>query len=459
MKSDQKQHDHLGRLAYFGLLAILFLAPIALGANRTWIWLAFLAATSCLWVVIACFRWPAGLFQNRWQRFTVWALMAVVGWHQLYWVLPGISLDRYASFLQGLLSIWYLQIFMAVLVLVTSRRRMIMLLATLLTAAGIQAIVGSLVALTPNADFLGPIRTAAPGILTGTYVNRNHVAGLFELALAAGIGLMLIGAHDKLASSWRERLRNLLQSVLSWRVLVRLTMVLIVIGLVLTRSRMGNAGFFISLLICGAVALVLLRQAPRSISVLLISLLVIDLALIGTFFGVEQVVDRIRTTGQTSGQIGVEAVPLVNRKIDRLDVSRESMKLFSSRPLLGHGPGTFYIAFTQVRPPDIRLFFDHAHNDFVEFLVEIGAIGSALIVAFLATVVWNAIQCMRSSHPVKRGVGFAALMATTSLLIHGLVDFNLRIPANVAWLIALLALATRANFRGSTRQLGGIYVN
>ena len=52
-----------------------------------------------------------------------------------------------------------------------------------------------------------------------------------------------------------------------------------------------------------------------------------------------------------------------------------AVKIFEDYPLFGTGAGTFYTAFTRYRGHDIGAFFDHAHNDYVQFLAETGAIG------------------------------------------------------------------------------------
>ena len=82
---------------------------------------------------------------------------------------------------------------------------------------------------------------------------------------------------------------------------------------------MGNTAFFASLLICGVAALALLRRPPRSLVILLVSLIAVDVLIVGTWFGVERVVERIQETGQydeATGRYRDEA---------RLDVDEETL--------------------------------------------------------------------------------------------------------------------------------------
>ena len=74
-------------------------------------------------------------------------------------------------------------------------------------------------------------------------------------------------------------------------------LVVMVIGLILSRSRMGNGAFFNSLLITGLIAL-LFSPSFRQPGVygLLLSIIIIDIFLLGSWFGLEKVVQRMEQT-------------------------------------------------------------------------------------------------------------------------------------------------------------------
>jgi len=74
---------------------------------------------------------------------------------------------------------------------------------------------------------------------------------------------------------------------------LRLYLVMMVIALVLTHSRMGNVAFFFSLLIAGIIGLLLSRRAPRSTVILLTSLIIIDMFIVGAWFGIDKVAQRL----------------------------------------------------------------------------------------------------------------------------------------------------------------------
>ena len=195
----------------------------------------------------------------------------------------------------------------------------------------------------------------------------------------------------------------------------------------MTRSRMGNTAFFSSLIVAGVIALALARHATRSTVVLIVSLIVVDIFIIGAWFGVEKTVQRIEQT--TRGDVE-----------DRIDPSGYALDIFKDYPVFGTGPGTFYTAFSRYRGEEIDAFFDFVHNDYVQILTEAGAIGLMLIGAFvLVTLLVAVLAQMRRRDPLARGMGFAVVMGVTSLGIHSTVDFNLQIPANAFVFMILLA--------------------
>jgi hypothetical protein len=84
---------------------------------------------------------------------------------------------------------------------------------------------------------------------------------------------------------------------------------------------------------------------------------------------------------------------------------------------------------------------EHPENEPIEIAVEGGLIallaaGTAVVVTFARSV--RAIRGHRDR--VLRGIVTGALAGVAALTVHGLVDFNLRIPSNAVMFIGLSAL-------------------
>jgi len=83
----------------------------------------------------------------------------------------------------------------------------------------------------------------------------------------------------------------------------------------------------------------------------------------------------------------------------------------------------------------------HAHNDFFEFGLEFGVIGSGFLITLIALTFVTAIKAQtRRRSRLMQAMGFATMMAIFSLMIHSFTDFNLQIYANAVTHIVILAL-------------------
>jgi O-antigen ligase len=339
-----------------------------------------------------------------------------------------LSIDPHASFVFWLKSCAYAAAFALTLALVRSRRRVVQLGYAIVLAGLVQAIYGSLMHLSGvNIELFGAYIPHADSA-RGGFVNRNHLAGWLEMSLAVGIGLMIAQLEDRSGRSWKQLVRDLAKLALSGKAVLRVLLVVMVVALVMTRSRMGNTAFFASLLVAGAIALVLSRHATRSTVILIASLVVIDIFVIGAWFGVERTLKRIEET-------------TVQQVEERVDPSVYAIGILRDYPVFGSGGGTFYTAFPRYRGHDIVAYYDHAHNDYVQLLAETGAVGAGIVALIVfASFVAAVLAQSRRRDPLARGLAFAVVMGVAALAIHSTVDFNLQIPANALLFAVLLAL-------------------
>jgi O-antigen ligase len=265
------------------------------------------------------------------------------------------------------------------------------------------------------------------GVATGTFVNRNHLAGYLVICLSLGLGMMIAKLRGN-SKSFKELVKHTFEAILGNKALLRISLVIMVAGLVMTHSRMGNMAFFISMVLVGTLALLLKKRSIKSTMILLISLLIIDIAVVGTFFGVDKVIDRLEATSASTES--------------RDEVNLYSIQIIDENLLLGTGAGSFYTAFPQVREKKLGfLFYDHAHNDYIEFLTERGVIGSMpLVLVFMMTFLTALNALRKRQNPLMRGCAFGSLMSMLAMAIHASVDFNLQIPANALSFMLVLAL-------------------
>jgi O-antigen ligase len=340
---------------------------------------------------------------------------------------PSLSLDVYATRQAALQTLAYLLFFCLTLLLVNSKPRIKLLAQVIILGGVFQAAYGSIMTLS-GLEYGFFIDKQGAGFATGTFINRNHLAGYLAMCLAAGVGLMLAELSSSSAAGWRDGARRLLRTLLGNKARVRLALVVMVTGLVLTRSRMGNIAFVASLTVVGFFYLLAVRKLSGRTIAFFASLLVIDLLVVGNFFGIEQVAERIQQTSIDSE--------------DRLNTNRDSLEMLRDFPLTGTGAGSFYAVYPMYTGAATAPGFTrHAHNDYLQFACEFGLVFAAVLGAAVLASLWTAIRAqLQRRDRLLQGMGFAATMAIVALLIHSAVDFNLQIPANAAMFVVMLAL-------------------
>jgi O-antigen ligase/tetratricopeptide (TPR) repeat protein len=128
-----------------------------------------------------------------------------------------------------------------------------------------------------------------------------------------------------------------------------------------------------------------------------------------------------------------------------------SLGIFQAHPLLGSGPGTFFILFPQFRAPDYYLHEIsnvtlYSHNYFLDLLCETGLFGLTAYLVFLGALWFGALR-QAFSHPDVR---MKTLLATALIAILGIFGSNLSSP-NGRWVIGASSLWTVLGY------LSGLY--
>ena len=357
------------------------------------------------------------------------------GFDQSTWM--ALSVDPYTSRVSWFKSLLYVICFALTLLVISNRDRAKQFSYVLVIFALFLAVYGLMLHLTEYSHQWFGTAISHAARASATYVNPNHFAGFLEMTLAIGIGLLIAGLRDSQAQTWKQFLKRVLEWIFSPKMRLRLMLCVLVIALVATHSRMGNTAFFASMIIVGVIGIAFSRHATRGTVVLLVSLIAIDVFIVGSWFGLEKLANRIEQTSVAYRQN--ESTESVET---RTEPAKYGIDLIADYPLFGAGPGSWYVAFPRYRGGDLSSFFDYAHNDYVQFVAESGLIGGAVL---FAIVVWSLVVALiaqfQRRDPLMRGLSFASIMGVTSILIHSSVDFNLQIPANAMLFMVLLAFA------------------
>jgi O-antigen ligase len=269
------------------------------------------------------------------------------------------------------------------------------------------------------------------GSVFGPYVNRNNYAGLMEMLIPlAAVHFLSRPRGDP------------------WRWLLAISLVFPISSVLLSGSRGG----LISLSFETVVFLILLRGKLPRIAHLRVQMWAGLIVLSGVlvFFVLDPggAAEHLSSLGRvaksaeaTFGERGIAV--------------RDSLRIFKDYPVTGIGLGSFEKVFPRYQTFPSDAIWDHAHNDYVEAVVESGSVGAILITA--ALMLFFRLAFVDRPERLTTRLAWFKLGSTAGccgILAHSLVDFNLHIPANATWFIISLALSTMPLRLGPQSELG-----
>ncbi len=291
-----------------------------------------------------------------------------------------------------------------------------------------------------------------PAVVFGPFICRNHFPFYINCCLGLGLGLLIYSqGSDLFASSKLEngvssrhrhrrstrhsRRRKVAESENSDSRFVRIEtlwigvgMALMISGVLLSLSRGGVVVLFVA-------ALVSFIAWGRSLLRLSHSVSGIVIGAAGAFallswFGFNLVKDRLETLLQGGG---LEApAPLWS----------SCLPLLGQFPLFGTGYGTFQLVEplhrAYVSEEFTQLTFAHAHNEFIEAMVEGGIFRLLFTLAAIGFVFAAGYRVLRRHPGPSSGLVAGALFAFTTVVLHSIGDFGMHVPA-ITILVAVVA--------------------
>jgi len=288
------------------------------------------------------------------------------------------------------------------------------------------------------------------GSVFGPFICRNHFAFYMNLCVGLGVGWLLASTRQRQHSRpsdweateerWYLAAVRYFNHPLSLYLIAALALMISSVAFCLSRG--GVLALLGSGLVTLLIRLSLSRRSLQLGQVLLLGSLVLGLL---AWFGLEAVQQRLATLWN------VETVQ-EGRWSEWVMVWPLAWKFW----LCGTGLGTFQYVEPLMRLPTEKtdLIWDHAHNEYLEALIEGGLVRLALSLVAIGLVYRLGYRALRryrgrSAAPLILG----ALFAFTSVVIHSVVDFGLHIPA-IALLTTMLAalLAGLGTIRPHSRQ-------
>lgn len=292
-----------------------------------------------------------------------------------------------------------------------------------------QAFLGLLQAFSGSPKILFLKKKYVYDIVSGTFVNRNHLAGFLEMIVPVSIGYLILssfyppgirgGAWEKILYFVEERIQKLL--------LYLLFITIMMMGIIFSRSRSGIIASLVSIFL---IILFFLPARSKKFGRKVISFLLIALIFSSIIIGIKPIIERFAPEKMLS-----EMRPVIWKG------AWEAFKNFS---IVGTGAGTFKYIYPLYAKHSITAIVEHAHNDYLEFLVELGIFGSLILFLLIIGLwVYLLIKWIRRKNIFVKGAGLGILVAILSIFFHSFTDFNLHIPSNIVYFTVLFVIGIR----------------
>lgn len=459
-----------GALAILGALTLY--APIPLGSKHPlgWAILTTLALIAALLWIASTFRvsssaslsypvrWASALF----LLFSVYIFAQALplpdgvikllnpATHALYAAVdPGLpvpmalSTDRGVTLDEALRSSSLFFVFLILVNLLNSKRRLIVFCYVVLGSGLIHACFALLDTVYDGHLFRRPIiGLGSPATsIAGTYTNRNHFAGLMELTFFLAVALYLAQLRrSKSVRSTRDRLRRVSNWLLSVQPWYLLSLLITLVALLFSASRGGFLSTVAASLMLGAFIGVRTRFRVSKTNLLVISAVALPL-IAGTALGIDRLAKRLEKSGLTD---------------DRYELRQLAYRMIGDFPVFGSGSGTFRHLYPAYETTPFRngRMLHHVHNDYLELALETGLIGFSLFAGAISLCVLCVVRApVSKSDRTIIAIRLGCLGGVVSLLIHSMVDWNLQIPANAYWFTVVLAIAVASTTLDRDRRV------
>ncbi len=339
-----------------------------------------------------------------------------------------LSYDRFTSFITIVENIAYIALFYISYHLINTPRRLSIMLWLVVASGLVQALYGIVEMFSIQHSIKAADFKSASHTISGTFINRNHFSSFIVFSIGATIGLLLLDTKMNRNIGLVTKGTSVL---LDYRWHLRIVLIIFVSALLYSQSRGAEVGLTVAILIGYFLFLIKRKHIFRkSVKIALFSLPIFVFII---YMSKEGWLNRFSY--------------LIENAPQRVSIWENSLKLFYDYWLTGVGPGNFQFVYPIYQKFGSEIFVDHAHNDYIELLVEQGVIGLTLLsLPILFSLYFITKRIIRNRRLAESGIQIAALITLLAVLMHSFVDFIFQIPALVVYFYLFLALALR-NFK------------
>ncbi len=320
---------------------------------------------------------------------------------------------------------------------VTRRHQVMRIFIVLIVMGILEAFYGLFELYNKNPRILFYEKTDYLDSVTGTFVNRNHLSGYLEMVIPLCIGLII--ARMDLGSlagmRWREKLLWLSEKGLGTNILLSLGVIIMSVAVIFSKSRSGVSLLVFAFILFFGLSMLFIRGTVHQKSWIkrFLTIVFLFILFIALYVGIEANLERF----------ALDKILYADRPV----VWANTVTIFSDYPFFGTGLGTFASIYPAYEDSKEYFRYSHAHNDYLEYLAELGVFGFIFLVGgILIMLIYSFLVWKERRHPWVKGLALGGIVAVICMLIHGVTDFNLQIPANMVLFSVVLSLTITVAF-------------
>ena len=267
---------------------------------------------------------------------------------------------------------------------------------------------------------------------TGLFVNRSVFGTFLFLCAFSGLYYIVIFFQKNKILTF-----NFIEQIRSKIFFIRIFIIFLSIGILTTWSRVANLSYVLILLTFLFYSKINFKKYINPLSTIVIFILIFDVLILGMFFGNAKLVERLAETS------------IIGETI-RLDLQTFALDQFKNFWLFGYGSGAFEQLFKifYILPDSVDgSIAQHAHNDGLELLGEVGTLGISMLIVLSIAYFKKLSQGIDDKKKFARFILISLLLLI--LFIQSLVDFSMHIPGVVVLLITILSMGL-INFKSSS---------
>jgi hypothetical protein len=275
----------------------------------------------------------------------------------------------------------------------------------------------------------------------GTFINRNHFATWVIMAVPACFGYAIarlsVSASDDPTHYWFSRLVSLFDGR---AVLLLFAGILMTVALLVNLSRSGMLGLAVatvSILMVGG------RQIERRRRRWLVGCVAASAIIAVAFADSDALIQRFNQTVATGS--------------GRIAIWRDTLPIVTDFWATGTGAGTYQTAMLVYQKADRVVYFNQAHNQYLQIAAEGGLLLSIPAAVALISFLGLARRRLVGDRTADFWIRLGAAGGLAAVMVQNLWETGLRMPANAALAAVLAAVVVHAprRHRHHSGETGG----